>query len=225
VGTERVPSITIARTTTSTIWVLLGAMNRGHKGEPGFVMPVLATRVQKLPSGPEWEYKVKWDGYRILAVKSGSNVQLFSRRGTSFTDRFEPVTKAVAGIHAVTAILDGEVVATDAMASPANRVFAYPMQGCSACVCRGQRGAVAGLLVRSLCHCRSWFASESHATNGVRAILQPSREPCRSVWASTRPFPRAFGAENSGMAHHRRDAHDRQELGGPWLGLGEYGLR
>jgi bifunctional non-homologous end joining protein LigD len=93
-------------------------MNRSQKGEPGFVMPMLATRVQKLPSGPEWEYEVKWDGYRILAVKSGSNVQLFSRRRTSFTDRFEPVTKAVAGIHAVTAVLDGEVVATDARGQP-----------------------------------------------------------------------------------------------------------
>ena len=38
----------------------------------------------KLPTGPAWQYEVKWDGYRILAVKNGSRVELFSRRGASY---------------------------------------------------------------------------------------------------------------------------------------------
>jgi len=41
---------------------------------PSFVPPMLATRVQKLPTEPGWEYEVKWDGYRIVAVKSGGRV-------------------------------------------------------------------------------------------------------------------------------------------------------
>ena len=35
---------------------------------------MLATRVHELPEGAEWEYEVKWDGYRIEAVKDGSAV-------------------------------------------------------------------------------------------------------------------------------------------------------
>ena len=91
--------------------------------ELGFVEPMLATRVQKLPAGPEWEYEVKWDGYRIVAVKSGATAQLFSRRGASYTDKFRAVTRAVAGVRADTAVLDGEVVATDAQGRPSFQVL------------------------------------------------------------------------------------------------------
>jgi ATP-dependent DNA ligase len=84
---------------------------------------MLATRVRELPAGAGWEYEVKWDGYRIVAVKNGAEVQLFSRRGASFTDRFRAVTKAVAGVHADTAVLDGEVVAADAQGRPSFQVL------------------------------------------------------------------------------------------------------
>jgi bifunctional non-homologous end joining protein LigD len=84
---------------------------------------MLATRVSSLPTGPGWQYEVKWDGYRILAVKNGSTVKLFSRRGSTYTDKFKSVTKAVTGIHAQTAVLDGEVVATDAKGQPSFQVL------------------------------------------------------------------------------------------------------
>jgi hypothetical protein len=32
------------------------------KGKPGFVGPMLATRVRELPVGSKWEYEVKWTG-------------------------------------------------------------------------------------------------------------------------------------------------------------------
>jgi bifunctional non-homologous end joining protein LigD len=86
---------------------------------------MLATRVSKLPTGPGWQYEVKWDGYRIQAVKQGSRVQLFSRRGASYTDKFKSVTKAVAAINADTAILDGEVVATDPTGQPSFQVLQH----------------------------------------------------------------------------------------------------
>jgi bifunctional non-homologous end joining protein LigD len=84
---------------------------------------MLATRVDKLPTGPDWEYEVKWDGYRILAVKISSDVRLFSRRGASYTNKFKPVTQAVARLQADTALLDGEVVATDAAGRPSFQVL------------------------------------------------------------------------------------------------------
>jgi len=39
--------------------------------QPTFIEPMLATRVAALPEGSDWEYEVKWDGYRIEAVKDG----------------------------------------------------------------------------------------------------------------------------------------------------------
>jgi ATP-dependent DNA ligase len=38
--------------------------------------------------------------------QAGSRVDLFSRRGASYTEKFKSVAKAVAGIHADAAILD-----------------------------------------------------------------------------------------------------------------------
>src|SRR4051812_30563362 len=42
--------------------------------------PMLATTGTVLPEGPLWTYEVKWDGYRALALKDGSRVQLLSRK-------------------------------------------------------------------------------------------------------------------------------------------------
>src|ERR1051326_1736674 len=92
-------------------------------GNPSFVQPMLATRVSKLPTGLAWQYEVKWDGYRIQAVKQGSRVQLFSRRGASYSERFKSVTRAISAIHAHTVVLDGEVVAVDSNGQPSFQVL------------------------------------------------------------------------------------------------------
>ena len=56
---------------------------------PQFVSPMLARLVRTLPEGPEWEYELKLDGYRIEAIKDGDTVRLYSRRGNDFTRKFE----------------------------------------------------------------------------------------------------------------------------------------
>jgi hypothetical protein len=42
---------------------------------------MLAKLVRTLPEGPQWEYELKLDGYRLEAIKHGSKVRLYSRRG------------------------------------------------------------------------------------------------------------------------------------------------
>lgn len=42
---------------------------------------MLLRRVQKLPEGQGWCYEVKWDSYRLQALKDGANVRLLSRNG------------------------------------------------------------------------------------------------------------------------------------------------
>src|SRR3954470_16264293 len=75
------------------------------------VAPMMATRATSLPVGADWSYEVKWDGYRAEAVKSGAVVSLASRNLRDITRQYPDVARAVAGLSATAAIIDGEIVA------------------------------------------------------------------------------------------------------------------
>jgi bifunctional non-homologous end joining protein LigD len=77
-----------------------------------------AKLVRDLPQGEDWIYEIKWDGYRIEALKHGDNVRLFSRNEKNHTAAFPQIRYAVAGITAHTAVLDGEIVALDDRGRP-----------------------------------------------------------------------------------------------------------
>jgi len=63
--------------------------------EPKFFPPMLATLVKELPEGPQWEYELKLDGYRLQAIKDGDKIRLYSRRGSDFTGRFARIAANV----------------------------------------------------------------------------------------------------------------------------------
>ena len=71
----------------------------------------LAQLVDEAPEGPEWLHEQKFDGYRILAVKDGTEVELLSRRFKDWTKQFPSIAAAIAKLSAKRAILDGEVAA------------------------------------------------------------------------------------------------------------------
>ncbi|WP_142028208.1 ATP-dependent DNA ligase [Blastococcus colisei] len=55
-------------------------------------------------------YEPKWDGYRLVVVRSGSTTRVWSKQGRDLTDRFpDVVAAAIAQIPAGT-VVDGEVV-------------------------------------------------------------------------------------------------------------------
>jgi len=80
---------------------------------------MLPRRVPSLPEGPEWQYEVKWDGYRMQAIKHNGKVQLLSRNGADYTARCREVARAIARLKPSTLHLDGELVATDQAGKPA----------------------------------------------------------------------------------------------------------
>ena len=51
---------------------------------PRFIQPMAARLVAKLPKGPDWQYEVKFDGYRALLLTAGDRVELgsWSKRQT-----------------------------------------------------------------------------------------------------------------------------------------------
>jgi len=85
---------------------------------PKPVSPMMATASTTLPSGADWSYEVKWDGYRAQAVKRGAAVSLASRNLKNISKQFPAVAAAVATVRAADAVLDGEIVALDATGRP-----------------------------------------------------------------------------------------------------------
>lgn len=85
---------------------------------PAFVTPMAAVRVEKLPDGKEWLYELKWDGYRALLIKDGSEVQLRSRNDKDLTAMYPAVVAAARRQRIKQLVLDGEIVALDEAGRP-----------------------------------------------------------------------------------------------------------
>ena len=77
----------------------------------GFIRPCQPTLVANPPAGPGWLHEVKHDGFRALAKKQGARVDVWSRRGTDFTDKFPKIAEAVRNLPVDNALIDGEAVA------------------------------------------------------------------------------------------------------------------
>lgn len=77
---------------------------------PRTLEPQLATLVDAPPSHGEWDYEVKFDGYRILTRIDGNTVRLFSRNGRDWTPKLPRQARTLHALGLHEAWLDGEVV-------------------------------------------------------------------------------------------------------------------
>ena len=85
-------------------------LKKGIKSEmPVQVKPMLATLVNEPFDNPDWQYEVKWDGYRAIAYINDGAVEIASRNNKSFTEKYYSITNIMKK-WAINVVLDGELV-------------------------------------------------------------------------------------------------------------------
>ncbi len=69
-----------------------------------------ALLVEELPTGEEWRFEPKWDGFRCLAVRADGKVALWSRSGKPLGRYFPEMEAVMADLPGGDFTLDGELV-------------------------------------------------------------------------------------------------------------------
>jgi ATP-dependent DNA ligase len=64
----------------------------------------------ELPEGGGWQFEPKWDGFRCLAWRCGSEVTLTSKSGKPLARYFPEVADKLRGLKAKQFLLDGELI-------------------------------------------------------------------------------------------------------------------
>ncbi|WP_309603504.1 DNA ligase D [Sphingomonas sp.] len=77
---------------------------------PAFQAPQLATLVDAVPSGSDWLFEYKYDGYRLLLATGEGTATAFTRNGNDWSNKFKGIAKAAAALPAG-CLIDGEAVA------------------------------------------------------------------------------------------------------------------
>ena len=72
--------------------------------------PMEALQVGELPTGSEWQYEPKWDGFRCIAFRDGDRVDLMSKSGKPLGRYFPDIVEALEELDASRFVLDGEIV-------------------------------------------------------------------------------------------------------------------
>ena len=72
--------------------------------------PMEAKPVTDVPSGSDWQYEPKWDGFRCLAFRDRDTVVLQSKAGQPLGRYFPELVQALAELPQEHFVLDGEIV-------------------------------------------------------------------------------------------------------------------
>ena len=97
-----------------------GSGNEEEEEFPAEVEPMLATLTDGKNFGPEegWAFEMKWDGVRAVAYLAGGRVRLLSRKGRDESAAYPDVVQPLSRLEVRDAVLDGEIVVTDASGRP-----------------------------------------------------------------------------------------------------------
>ena len=93
----------------------MGAIRRGSAGlDPAVVapfVPQLARLAQSVPTGPDWVFEPKLDGFRLIVWRCGDHLRLASRNGRDLTNCFPEVAVAARDGLPPRCVVDGEIIA------------------------------------------------------------------------------------------------------------------
>jgi ATP-dependent DNA ligase len=178
--------------------------------------PMEALSVDEIPTGEEWQYEPKWDGFRCLVFRDGDTVELQSKSGQSLTRYFPELVEAVRSIKATAFVLDGEIVV------PVDAAFSFDalLQRIHPAQSRVQKLAaetpallivfdlLAGaddkpLIGRPLCERRPQL--ETFAHNWLRGAGRIRLSPATTKLPEAKSWLKRVGATLDGIVAKRRD--------------------
>lgn len=83
-------------------------------------LPLMLAETAKAPfSGPDWIFELKYDGYRVLAVRdTGGTARLRSRNGHDLTATYPEIARVMRALPYGRVVLDGELVVLDDAGRP-----------------------------------------------------------------------------------------------------------
>lgn len=93
-----------------------------------FIEPMEALLADELPEGSGWQYEPKWDGFRCIAVRDGSEIELWSKSGTPLARYFPEIEAMLGRLKARRFVIDGEllIASGDAIAFDALQLRLHP---------------------------------------------------------------------------------------------------
>src|SRR5690242_21751317 len=71
---------------------------------------MLAKRVEELPTGDEWMFEPKWDGFRSIIFRDGDEIFIQSRDGKPLNRYFPELIDPLLQQLPLRCVLDGEIV-------------------------------------------------------------------------------------------------------------------
>ena len=82
------------------------------------IQPMQPKLCRRAFSYGEWLFEPKWDGFRAICFLEKGVVRFVSRNQRSLSERFPVLQVGIQDVEALTAILDGEIVALDPNGMP-----------------------------------------------------------------------------------------------------------
>ena len=82
-----------------------------------FSKPMECLSTKKLPTGEQWTYELKLDGFRVETVRTENRVILHSKQGKLLTSQFMQIALELEKLPPGT-VIDGELVALDKSGVP-----------------------------------------------------------------------------------------------------------
>ena len=143
---------------------------------------MLATLVGAPFDDPDWQFEIKWDGFRVEAVVDGGAVRLWTRGEQDAARYFGTFLAPPTWIAARRAIVDGEVIALDDRGEPDFALLQEQIKG------RGRPGAAVTPFV--------YEAFDLLHLDGRSLLDEPLEERRRLLAAVLRADPRVRMSEH-----------------------------